>query len=173
MFVYQKKLPKLYQSYVWDILCATEKEFIPPLSERKSTTQQSFPGEKADKRGLTEYYKQMLQQEFILAIENEKVIGFLSFITDHLLQAEGEEFVCDYVSTIVVSSEFRGHGVARKMYNALFENRKGKNYATRTWSTNYSHIRLLKRIGFELVALLPNERGDGIDTVYYFKKGVE
>jgi ribosomal protein S18 acetylase RimI-like enzyme len=169
MFLYQKKLQKEYQDDVWEILCASEKEFIPPLSERDSTTQQSFSGEKANKRGLAGYYQQMLQQEFILAVEEEKAIGFLSFIPDHFLKAEGNEFVCDYVTTIVVSHGFRGRGIAGKMYHTLFENRKGKSFATRTWSTNYSHIHLLKKMGFELVALLPDERGVGIDTVYYFK----
>lgn len=173
MFIYQKKLPEVYQDDVWELLCAAEKEFIPPLSERKSTTQQSFSGDKAAKSGLAEYYQQMLQQEFILAIEKEKVIGFLTFIPDHSLQLQAKEFKCDYVTTIVVSSEFRGHGIARKMYYALFENRRGKNFATRTWSTNHSHIHLLKKMGFELVALHQNERGEGIDTVYYFKEVVE
>jgi len=170
MFLYQKKLQKAYQDDVWELLCASDKEFVPPLSERNSTTQQSFSGDEVNKRGPVTYYQQMLQQEFILAVENEKVIGFLSFIPDHSLQVKGKEFECDYVSTIVVSSGFRGHGIAWKMYHTLFENRKGKNFATRTWSTNYSHIHLLKKMGFELVALLPNERGDGIDTVYYFKE---
>ena len=173
MFVYQKKLQKVYQDDVWEILRASDKEFIPPLSERDSTTQRSFSGEKSSKRGLAEYYQQMLRQEFILAIEKEKAVGFLSFIPDYFLQAGGREFVCDYVTTIVVSHGFRGHGIAGKMYHALFENRKGRSFATRTWSTNYPHIHLLKKMGFELVDLHPNERGDGIDTAYYFKEGNE
>ena len=68
-FVYQNELKTLYQEDVWEILSASEKEFIPPLSERKGTTQQSFSEEKDDNVGLTLYYQQMLQQEFILAIE--------------------------------------------------------------------------------------------------------
>jgi len=170
MFLYQKKLQKEYQDDVWEILCASDKEFVPPLSERNSTTQQSFSGGEVNKREPVAYYQQMLQQEFILAVEDEKAVGFLSFIPDHFLQVEDKVFKCDYITTIIVSHGFRGLGIAGKMYNALFINRKGRNFATRTWSTNYSHIHLLKKIGFELVALLPNERGDGIDTVYYFKE---
>jgi hypothetical protein len=54
---------------------------------QKETLQLSnrFPG-KSNKRGLAGYYQQMLQQEFILAIEKEKAIGFLTFIPDHFLQ---------------------------------------------------------------------------------------
>lgn len=170
-FVYQKELQTSYQMDVRELLCASDKEFIPPLSERKGTTQQSFSEKKDDNTGLTLYYQQMLQQEFILAIENEKVVGFLTFIPDHILDLESNKYKCDYVSTVIVSSESRGAGIARKMYHALFENRKGNNFATRTWSTNYSHMHLLKKMEFELVALLPNDRGEGIDTVYYFKDG--
>lgn len=171
MFIYQKKLQKAYQDDVWELLCASDKEFIPPLSERNSTTQQTFTGVKAENSGLLEYFQHMLEQEFILAIENDKVIGFISFIPDHNLNVEGKEYKCDYVSTLVVSGQHRGRGLAGKMYQALFENRAGKNYATRTWSTNYAHLHLLKKMDFELIALIPNERGDGIDTVYYFKEG--
>lgn len=173
MFVYQNELKTLYQEDVWEILSASEKEFIPPLSERSFTTQQSFSEEKDDNTGLTRYYQQMLQQEFILAIDKEKVIGFLTFIPDYILKLEGKKYECDYVTTIVVSPGFRGDGIARKMYHTFFENRRGKNFATRTWSTNYSHIHLLKKMDFELVALFPNDRGDGKDTVYYFRKGIE
>ena len=103
MFIYQKKLQKAYQDDVWELLCASDKEFIPPLSERNSTTQQTFTGVKAENSGLLEYFQHMLEQEFILAIENDKVIGFISFIPDHNLNVEGKEYKCDYVSTLVVS----------------------------------------------------------------------
>ena len=106
-FVYQKELQTSYQTDVRELLCASDKEFIPPLSKRKGTTQQSFSEEKDDNTGLTLYYQQMLQQEFILAIENEKVVGFLTFIPDHILDLESNKYKCDYVSTVIVSSESR------------------------------------------------------------------
>lgn len=173
MFEYQKKLHKVYQGDVWDILCEADKEFIPPLSERNNTTLQTFSKQKANNRKPVQYYKQMLKQEFILAIEGKKTIGFLTFIPDYLLQVNGKEFKCDYITTIVVSTDFRGREIAREMYHALFDNRRGKNFATRTWSTNYTHLHLLDRMEFKRIAFLPNDRVEGIDTVYYFKVGIE
>lgn len=173
MLICQKKLQESHLKDIWEMLCASDKEFVPPLSERNSTTQQTFSKKKTDERGLTKYYKQLLQYEFVLAIDKEKVVGFIAFIPNHLLQIKNKEIVCDYVTTIVVSSGFRGQGIARKMYNVLFENRKNKNFATRTWSTNHAHIHLLEKMGFELAALLPNNRGKGIDTVYYLKESMQ
>lgn len=171
--IYQKKLSKDYYDDVWNILSSSDKEFIPPLSERNSTTLRLFSKKKVDQRGPLEYYKQMLKQEFILAMHGDKPIGFLTFTPNYLLQVEGKELECDYITTIVVSSEFRGYGITREMYKTLFESRRGNNIATRTWSTNYSHLHILKSIGFKLLALLPNDRVEGIDTVYFLKEGVK
>ena len=46
---------------------------------------------------------------------------------------------------------------------------KEKNIATRTWSTNYSHMHILDNLGFKLVQRDINDRGVNIDTVYYLK----
>jgi ribosomal protein S18 acetylase RimI-like enzyme len=171
--IHQKKLSEVYQDDVWNILCNSDKEFIPPLSERNSTTLKSFSQKKLDNGRPVEYFKQMLKQEFILALVEGKAIGFISFTPDYLLQVEGKEFECDYITTVVVSPEFRGRGITREMYHTLFENRRNKNLATRTWSTNYGHLYLLDTMGFKTIALLPNDRIEGIDTIYFLKVGNE
>ncbi len=56
------------------------------------------------------------------------------------------------------------------MYDKLFEISKDDFVATRTWSTNNSHMHLLDKKGFDLVSRLINDRGNNIDTVYYAKK---
>lgn len=170
MFLYQKKLQPIYEKSILEILVATEQEFVPPLSSRSSTTQKNLIGSQ-NIHGIMEYYEQLLHQEFILAIEDETVMGFLTFIPNHSLSFEGKNYKCDYVTTIIVSSNFRGRGLAPKMYDAFFDARKGSNFATRTWSTNQSHLKILKDQNFRLIALLPNDRGNNIDTVYYFKEG--
>ena len=37
----------------------------------------------------------------------------------------------------------------------------------RTWSTNRAQAHLMPELGFEEVLRLPNDRGCGVDTVYY------
>jgi hypothetical protein len=55
------------------------------------------------------------------------------------------------------------------MYDVILNERKGKNIATRTWSTNFSHMHILDKLGFKLVQRDLDDRGVNIDTVYYLK----
>lgn len=143
------------------------------MSIRDSTTIQSFFGDKTDSSGPTEYYEGMLKQEFVLATEGNKVVGFLTFNPDYALDIDGKTRTCDYITTIIVSPEFRGLGITMKMYQTLFENRRGKDVATRTWSTNHSHLRLLDRMDFKTVRVILSDRGEGINTVYFLKECTE
>lgn len=56
------------------------------------------------------------------------------------------------------------------MYAYLFSAYKNANIFTRTWSTNFAHIKILQAFGFETVKVLKNDRGSGIDTVYFKKE---
>lgn len=86
----------------------------------------------------------------------------------------GEKYI--YVSTIAVKKEYRGLGVAQKMYKFLFDilkdkrilfNQRIKYLVTRTWSTNEESKKLLSSLGFQQVKVLRDDRGKGIDTEYY------
>ena len=170
MTVFLKKLSEKYKDQVWEILRSADEEFIPPLSSRNDTTQKSLAGGGADAGGPVAYFEQMIRQAFILTVEEETVVGFLTYIPDHSLELGQEKIICDYISTIVVAPAFRNQGITREMYQTLLQKRSGKAIATRTWSTNYAHMHLLETLGFALVRTLKNDRGKGIDTVYYLRR---
>lgn len=44
-----------------------------------------------------------------------------------------------------------------------------KKLKTRTWSTNDAHIHILQSIGFVMVKNIDNDRGIGINTLYFEK----
>jgi len=76
-----------------------------------------------------------------------------------------------YLSTLILSTESRGKGVTKKLYAHLFnELYPDKSIFTRTWSTNLAHIKILDYFSFEEIARLENDRGNGIDTVYFAKR---
>ena len=77
-----------------------------------------------------------------------------------------------YISTLLVSPEGRGKGLTSKMYEILFAEYENANIFTRTWSTNEAHIKILSKFGFEAMLILKNDRGNGIDTIY-FKKSIK
>ena len=70
----------------------------------------------------------------------------------------------------MLTKEARGKGLTQKMYDFLFNNLyANSNIFTRTWSTNFAHLKILTKFGFELIKTIPNDRGENIDTVYFAK----
>ena len=56
------------------------------------------------------------------------------------------------------------------MYAHLFDDIfPDRSIFTRTWSTNAAHIKILDKFNFEIIKCIENDRGDGIDTVYFAK----
>lgn len=156
---------------VLSLLTAADREFVPPLSARTGTTQQALSPSDTVPQGIAAYFTQLSAQAFVLAYCGERISGFLSFIPDYRLTAGGLDLCCDYVSTVIVSPAFRRQGITSGMYDTLFRTLPDHTVATRTWSQNTAHLRILHRLGFRLALTLENDRGKGIDTVYYVKEG--
>lgn len=169
MIVTVDELSEQQKKDIWLLLNEADYEFVPPLSARKGTTQKNLL-DVGEGEVPTEYFEALMQQSFILCINESHVIGFMSYIKDHKLKLyDDNSLVCDYISTIIVDTRFRNEGYTTGMYNKLFNSRPAKTYATRTWSTNRAHLHLLDKLGFELVYIIKDDRGNGIDTVYYVK----
>ena len=116
---------------VRDLLAACDNDFVPPLSARSSTTQQSWEGA-AGGDGVAAYAKTLLEQSVALWKQDGRTVGLLSF---------RPEYVCEALP--------------------------GRPIALRTWSTNAAQLRLMEKLGFTCVLRLPDDRGPGVDTVYY------
>jgi ribosomal protein S18 acetylase RimI-like enzyme len=162
--------PREYGDEIRRLLRAGDEEFVPPLSAREGTTQTSGLDESRND-ALDEYYQQCIEQSFILAHTDGDVLGFLSFRDGYEADALGEYTPATYVSTIIVDPEHRREGLARRMYlellTAIPESLHQPYITTRTWSTNDNHLNLLEELGFELLTRIEDDRGEGIDTVYY------
>ncbi len=155
--------PDLLQQ-VYHLLVLGDKEFIPPLSSRSSTTQQSLADAKGN--GIDSYFEEMKTQCFVLAMEGDTVGGFMSFRQNyenpHL--PAGENL---YASTCVVHPDFRGKGAMSSFYREMIAAFPTRPIFTRTWDGNAGHLKVLDRLGFSLLETLENDRGPGIHTVYY------
>jgi len=162
--------PRPYASEIRRLLAAAEDEFVPPLSARQGTTQTDGLDEQRND-ALDEYYEQCIDQSFVLARDGEDVFGFLSFRPDYAIDELGAYTPADYVSTIIVDPEHRREGYARKLYHELLtdvpEDVREPYVTTRTWDSNDRHLDLLSDLGFELLTRIEDDRGEGIDTVYY------
>jgi len=165
------------EQYYQTMLCMMEisdQDFVPPLSQRSSTTQKILTGTASTDvhAGLSSYLNTMMQQEILACLEDGKLLGFVSFIkdytTDYITEADLPNI---YLSTLILNPEARGRGITKQMYGHLFNDLYADRHIfTRTWSTNVPHIKILGYYNFAELARIPNHRGEGIDTVYYAKR---
>lgn len=153
---------------ILEMLTASDREFVPPLSARNSTTQQNLSSESSCPDGISQYYTQLQTQKVMAAVEGDRLLAFVSYIENHvsgpITKADTPNI---YLSTLVMRPEARGKGLTKKLYAQLFDTYKPAPVFTRTWSTNAAHLRILQFFGFEALKILPDHRGPGIDTVYF------
>ena len=165
--LFAKVTDEKYKKNILDLLTLCDKEFIPPLSARSSTTQADLSP--AEEQGIpTEYFNNIINQNNILAIEDGEVVGFMSFKKNYVCENISVEYTPNlYVTTVIVHPDYRHQGIANKFYDKLMDNFPKHYIFTRTWSTNTGHLRILTMLGFHGHAFLSDDRGVGIDTVYY------
>jgi ribosomal protein S18 acetylase RimI-like enzyme len=155
---------------IWSLLEIADGEFVPPLSTRTGTEQRQGLDERS-RDDLTTFFEACLDHEFLLAEQADDVVGFLSFHDGYEIEELQGYVPSNYVSTVVVHPDHRRKGYARQLYQHLFEALppavEQPYVTTRTWGTNDSHIALLEEFGFETLSRVPDDRGPGIDTVYF------
>jgi len=159
-----------------NIVYEIDYEFIPPLSYRNSTTF-SFGKKTINHNKPENYLQNILNQEIIVCRKknNDQIIGFLSYIPNHSIKIKNKKNItCHYITTIGVTKGGRGHGVTHQFYRMIEEivdkQAVNKFVATRTWSTNRTHIKILSDLGYKNVLTIKNDRGNGIHTVYFAKE---
>lgn len=153
----------------YEMLAAADNEFVPPLSSRSSSTQKNLLNT-TQNNSIAQYFEQLKKQRFAAAFEDGVLIAFVSYKENYSCdEIPPEECPNIYISTLVVSPKARGKGVTKALYSRLFSEYANVNIFTRTWSTNVAHIKILQNYGFEILQVLENHRGNGIDTIYFKK----
>lgn len=164
---------KAYYDEILNMLILGDEEFVPPLSARSSTTQSDWKRQKKQADGVTNYFEELKKQRLMVATENGKLQAFVSFRENF----KNDKITVDdlpniYLSTLIVHPDGRGKGLTQKMYEILFKEYESANIFTRTWSTNAAHIKILSKFDFEILDVLKNDRGQGIDTIYFKRSAV-
>ena len=160
-----------YYDQIFEMMIAGDKDFIPPLSARSSTTQKDLSSQKGSMEGLKSYFEEMKSQRFMVCVDGDILVSFVSFkenFTNDKIHSEDLPNI--YLSTLIMRPEYRGQKVTQTLYETLFCIYSGSSIFTRTWSTNIAHIKILSKFDFETIATLKNDRGEGIDTVYFAKR---
>jgi ribosomal protein S18 acetylase RimI-like enzyme len=159
-----------YADDIRELLVLTDEEFHPPLSGRDGPTQTSdLDTERND--AIDDYLDEMMAQPFLLALDDDRVVGVLAFRHGYEADALGDFAPSNYASTLVVHPDHRRRGYARRMYDRLLADLppayRSQYVTTRTWSENETHQPLLDDLGFQRIRTIENDRGEGVHTVYY------
>ena len=167
-------LEKEEQQSIYDdaykMLEAADNEFVPPLSSRSSSTQRNFSENLKSRDGIRQYFEQLKNQRFAAAYEDGALIAFVSYKENYSsAEIHKKELPNIYISTLIVSPSARGKGVTKALYGRLFSEYENVNIFTRTWSTNIAHIKILEKYGFKVIQVIKDDRGNGIDTIYFKK----
>lgn len=160
-----------YYEQIFEMMIAGDNDFIPPLSARSSTTQKDLTASQGSIEGLKSYFEEMKKQRFMVCLDGEILVSFVSFKENFTNdKIHDEDLPNIYLSTLIMRPEYRGQKVTQTLYGTLFDIYKDSGVFTRTWSTNVPHIKILSKFDFETIATLKDDRGEGIDTIYFAKR---
>jgi len=170
--------PDVHQG-VRELLAEVDREFVPALSARADTL--LLPSGRGPGGGLgrgpgagpsepsLDRYLQAMESEAWLGARDDDVVGLLSFLARHEDPHLASWSPSLYVTTLAVRRHARHTGIGAALYDALEQvaRERGVRYlATRTWSTNVAHLRILRARGFADADRVDGGRGAGIDTLY-------
>lgn len=158
---------------VYALICEADDAFWPPLRARTPEQGLSVGDGAVLDDAPTAYWASIQSHALITACEETgRVLGMMSVARDKKLDAL-DMIASAYLSTLIVAQSARGRGLARTLYERLFDLARSWSetpcVATRTWSTNSAHLPLIAKLGFEERLRLKDDRGAGIDTVYFLK----
>lgn len=160
-----------YYDEILKMVIAGDDDFVPPLSARSSTTQKDLTSTEKSRDGILSYFEEMKAQRFAVALEDGNLLAFVSYKENYTNNEIKDEHLPNiYLSTLIMKPEARGKGLTQTLYTTLFDAYKERNVLTRTWSTNGAHIHILSKFNFDTLCTLKDDRGEGIDTVYFIKK---
>lgn len=156
---------------VYRFLERIDHEFAPPLSGRGSSAATNLAASfDAAAHQLGEYVDEVMGQVIVFAKLEGQIIGIFTFKSAYYLEAISNYCPCNYITTVGAHPDFRNQGVGRAMYhfalNRLSAKYPSPYWVTRTWSTNQSHLVLLDKLGFNIIKVLKNDRGNAVDTLY-------
>ena len=172
--VLEKDEQQKFYCEILEMLYTYDEDFFPPLSARSSTTQSDLSSSQKSDDGILSYFEELKKQRFAVVCDGGRLLSFVSFKENYTNNEISQEDLPNiYLSTLILRAEARGMGLTYKLYKKLFDHYKNTNIFTRTWSTNAAHIKILSKFNFETIKTLKDDRGKGIDTVYFKKAKID
>lgn len=160
------------QKEVYSILEECDGDFVPPLSARQSTFQADLKqtGQPAGS-GVADYFEEVRKQTTLLIKADGRTVAFISYRYPYACEALKAYSEVAYLTTMCVRKSERGKGLSRMLYETIIRDIQTRHpqaaITLRTWNTNQAQMHLMPELGFRCVATLKDDRGAGIDTMYF------
>lgn len=157
--------PWLQQS-ILDLLHIADGEVLPPLTTRGGGTPEE---------NLNGVFQKELGRKLVYAVDEENpsspiLAGYLAYEDGHVAEMSNGGCPCRYVIRVIVRPDYRGQGIAGRLYERLVCISDGlPGFGVRTWTTNHAHRKALDRCGFVEDGVIKDDRGAGVDSIYYWK----
>ncbi|MFW9994164.1 MAG: GNAT family N-acetyltransferase [Candidatus Odinarchaeota archaeon] len=162
----------LLREQLLQVLKDVDQDFYPSLSRRRPL----------------DFWLDLFEKGTVLyALEENDIAGFLAYypslsgkVLDELRSCvnidpvispanTSEVYQEAYLHFIAVSPDHRGKKVASQLMSALLKDAQRKGVSkirVVTWSSNIGSMRLYKKHGFHVFQKLPNDRGNGVGSIY-------
>lgn len=155
---YLDRCKDIIKEQILDLLDDCDDDFCPPLRKRVFLSEKCVTSSEIN-NSILRYYHWIMDSSGIIVEEGNKVIGFVAYTVSP---------DCLYVKNILVAKNYRNRGIASKLYSMILE--VNRTVCIRTWSTNKTNIKLLEDNGFTIKEVIKDDRGDGIDTIFYVRE---
>ncbi|MHA2364816.1 MAG: GNAT family N-acetyltransferase [Candidatus Hodarchaeales archaeon] len=161
-----------FRKKLLQVLKAVDKDFLPPLSQRRSL----------------DFWINLFEKGVIFyALDKEEIAGFLAYypeltgsVFDDLKSCVNidpviksvdsiKHFQGAYLHFIAISPAYRGEKIGSLLMEKLLED--ASQYGSTklrvvTWSTNKASIKLYRKFGFQIYNRIQDDRGKNIDSLY-------
>lgn len=161
------------RSAIQRLLADADESFVPPLTG----TERTAVSRSADEGGATDiegYVDRCVSRPMIGAFDDGDLVGFGSFEEIESADALEGYTPTNHVEILIVDERYRDRGIGTRLYRSLLDDLPPSvarpHVSTKTWSTNRAHVAILERLGFACVERIPDDRGPGVDTVYYARR---
>jgi len=155
------------------LLSTADDAFVPPLTADARATI-SRPGDGPGPTSIEAYVEACVERPMVGAFEDGQLVGFASFEARTDSEPLADHTPTNHVEVLVVDESYRNTGLATAFYKHLISSLPPDLHqpavSTKTWSTNRPHIAVLESLSFDCIHRIDNDRGPGIDTVYYARQ---
>jgi len=138
---------------IMDFIKLVDRDFYPPISKRKK---------------IDDYVEDNLAEPhyLLLAYDKEQIVGSVCVGLDKPKRGEG------YIDWVAIIPQYRKQGLATRLIDSVEVYLTKNNFdkvKVRTWSTNIASVALYNKLGFRVDYLVKDDRGEGIDSIYFAK----